>query len=252
MWSTMRSTWQWQAKMVVNARVSGADRAPNPCLECDVRSLAVCSAVRASLLPKLTTLAAGRHVDVGCSLFDEGDPADNVFTLTEGMLKLYKLLGDGRRQIVGFLVPGDFLGLAFGRGYAYTAEAVTPVAACRFKRQQFLTLLDECPELEKEILTRATTELAAAQEQMLLLGRKTARERVASFILAMSRRRKLAPGETLELPMGRADIGDYLGLTIETVSRTLTALRKERLIEVNDRHLIKVRQPEALARLAGS
>ncbi len=237
--------------MVAKERVLACSRVHTPCAECDVRGLAVCSAVKDELLPRLTGLAVARHVEAGRTLFDEGEPAEDVFSLTEGMLKLYKLLSNGRRQIVGFLVPGDFLGLAFGRGYAYTAEAVTPVAACRFKRQQFLAMLDDCPELEKEILSRTTTELAAAQEQMLLLGRKTARERVASFIVALARRRQLDPGQPLDLPMGRADIADYLGLTIETVSRTLTLLRKQRLIELDDRHSLRIRQPAALAAVAG-
>ena len=132
-------------------------------------------------------------------LFEEGDPADDVFTITAGMIKLYKLMSDGRRQIVGFLVPGDFLGLAFGRTYVYSAEAVVATTTCRFRPQQFLALLDACPTLEKEILTRTATELAAAQEQMLLLGRKTARERVASFVLALARRRQIEPDQPFEL-----------------------------------------------------
>lgn len=197
-------------------------------------------------------MAAGRRVEAGQTLFQEGDRADEVFTLTHGMLKLYKLLADGRRQIVGFLVPGDFLGLAFGRTYVYSAEAVIPTQVCRFRRPQFMGLLDECPSLEKEILGRTSTELAAAQEQMLLLGRKTARERLASFLLALARRSTLAPRGLLALPMSRADIADYLGLTIETVSRTLTTFRKEGLIGLPDKHHVTILRPEQLKLVAGS
>ena len=135
------------------------------------------------------------------------------------MLKLFKQLADGRRQIVGFMVPGDFLGLAFGGLHLCSAEAVTEVTLCRFPRAAFLALCDECPALEKEILQRTSTELAAAQEQMLLLGRKTALERVASFVLSMGRRQRRRTAEAVALPMNRIDIADHLGLTVETVSR---------------------------------
>ena len=115
------------AKVLPSAR--GAVRAV--CKECGVRALAVCSAVGAEQLPRLTTMAAGRRVEAGQTLFEEGDAAEEVFTLTEGMLKLYKLMSDGRRQIVGFLVPGDFFGLAFGQSYVYSAEAVVASTVCR-------------------------------------------------------------------------------------------------------------------------
>ena len=159
------------------------------CTTCDVRHVAVCAAVGPALLPRLAAITSQRTVAAGHMLFEEGDPAENVFVITEGMLKLYKLMSDGRRQIVGFMMPGDFLGLAFGRLYVYIAEAVSAVAVRRLRRPQFLDLLDDCPSLEKEILSRTATELAAAQEQMLLLGRKTALERVASFLVCLTRRR---------------------------------------------------------------
>ena len=111
-----------------------------------------------------------------------------VFTVISGMLKLSKLLPDGRRQITGFLMAGDYLGLAFAERYVCSAEAVTPVRLCRFPRSAFLGLLDQFPALEKALLGRAATELAAAQQQMLLLGRKNAHERVASFVLQLAER----------------------------------------------------------------
>jgi CRP/FNR family transcriptional regulator, anaerobic regulatory protein len=232
------------------------------CETCEVRILAACRAVGAENLARLAAAATCRRAEAGRALFEEGEPAEAVYTLTEGMLKLYKLLSDGRRQVVGFLLPGDFLGLAFGRGYAYTAEAVTPVVACRFARTRFMGLLEEFPALEKEVLTRTSTDLAAAQDQMLLLGRKTARERLASFLLRLAARERRAAaacgghrhageGGPIELPMGRADIADHLGLTIETVSRTLTSLRKEGLIELPAVHEVVVRNPAGLARAAG-
>ena len=244
--------------MIASARVgSGVIVKPlgvnhPPCLVCEVRRLGMCAAVGTDLVPRLNAMAVGRRTAAGRMLFEEGDPADDVFTITAGMVKLYKLMSDGRRQIVGFLVPGDFLGLAFGRTYVYSAEAVVATTTCRFGRSQFLALLDACPTLEKEILARTATELAAAQEQMLLLGRKTARERVASFVLALARRRKIGQGQPFELLMSRADIADYLGLTVETVSRTLGLLGKDQLIQLVDAHAVLIRHPAALEQVAGT
>ena len=222
------------------------------CHDCTVRRIAVCAAVEPALLPNLAAIALDRDLAPEQVLFDEGDRAESVFVVTAGMLKLYKVLADGRRQIVGFMVPGDFLGLAFGRLYLYSAEAVTPVGVCSFRRARFLSFLDDCPSLEKEVLLRTSTELAAAQEQMLLLGRKSAVERVASFILSMAHRRRLAAGEPVELPMSRADIADYLGLTVETVSRTLSSLRRQAMIEFVDRHLVAIPRPGRLEQVAGA
>jgi CRP/FNR family transcriptional regulator len=215
-----------------------------------VRDLSVCRAIDVQKLPYFLAIAQCRRVKAGRLLFAEGDLAEDVHTLTSGMLKLYKLMRDGRRQVVGFMVPGDFLGLAFGRTYAYSAEAITPAAACHFPRARFFKLLEEFPSLEKEILSRTSTELAAAQDQMLLLGRKTARERLASFLLRLAARVGEHDGP-IELPMGRGDIADYLGLTIETVSRTFTSLRQTGVIELPATHQLVIRRPAELGRAAG-
>ena len=227
----------------------GGDR--TACDACDVRTLAVCSALTGEQIPRLAAIARDRHVAAGQTLFLEGDPAEDVFTLTTGMLTLYKLMSDGRRQITGFLVPGDFLGLAFGRSYVYGAEAVTPATLCRFRRPQFLALLEEFPAMEKALLGRAATELAANQEQMLLLGRKTARERLASFLLRLASRQGMGEGTPIELPMSRSDIADFIGLTIETVSRTFTQLRKEGVVRLPDAHRVTVLSWPRLERVAG-
>jgi len=235
---------------ISNQRVVGCE-SRTACAHCDVRHLAVCGALSPEELPRLAAITSSRRVAMGSTLIEEGEPAEDVFTLTCGMLKLYKLLPDGRRQVTGFLLPGDFIGLAVGETYIYSAEAVTPVTACRFRRPAFLGLLDELPALEKRLLGQVSTELAAAQEQMLLLGRKTARERLASFLLALARRQGVAPGRRLNLPMRRSDIADFLGVTIETVSRTFTTLRKEALISLPDKHSIRIDAPDRLAAAAG-
>jgi CRP/FNR family transcriptional regulator len=187
------------------------------------------------------------RLDRGQTLFHEGDEAKHVFTVTDGVLKLYKLLSDGRRQITGFLVAGAFLGLAYGRSYLFSAEAVTPTRLCRFSRRRFETFATEHPELERELLSVASNELAQAQDQMLLLGRKTARERLATFLWNMA---KHQDGEIIMLSMSRADIADYLGLTVETVSRTFTAMRKDSLINIRRSGAVELMEPNRIRALA--
>jgi len=226
---------------------------PNPCRACAVREMSVCSALTDAELNQLDGIAAKSTFRAGETIFVEGDGADYLFNVTSGVVKIYKLLPDGRRQITGFLFSGDFLGLALRNTFTYSAEALDEVALCRFPRKPFERLLDEFPALEKRLLRSASNELAAAQDQMLLLGRKTARERLATFLLNMSERavRRGESASNLRLPMGRADIGDYLGLTIETVSRSFTTLRKEGLIGLPSNHDVVVLKPAAIRELAG-
>ncbi|GBD42889.1 Nitrogen fixation regulation protein FixK [bacterium HR40] len=221
------------------------------CDLCMVRDTAICSVLSASELARLTRIARSVHATPGHTLFHEGDPAEDVFTVVEGVVQLYKLLEDGRRQIVGFLVAGDFIGLAFGNHYVYSAEAVTATRLCAFRRAPFIVLLGEYPHLEQNLLARASTELAASHEHMLVLGRKSAKERVATFLLRFAERRGVPPGERLDLPMGRLEIADYLGLTIETVSRTFTVLRREGLIRLEGRSSVRILDPSRLAAIAG-
>ncbi|HYD99220.1 MAG TPA: helix-turn-helix domain-containing protein, partial [Alphaproteobacteria bacterium] len=192
---------------------------------------------------------AGGAAEAGIA---EGEPADHLFNVTAGTVKLYKLLPDGRRQITGFLGPGDMLGLAAGTGYAYSAEAVTEAALCRFPRLRLEALLDEQPAMRRRLFAMARDELAAAQEQMLLLGRKTAREKTASFLLGLAERaaRRGGPADAVEVAMSRADIADYLGLTTETVSRTLTAMKAAGLIRLLAGGRIVLADRAALAGLA--
>ncbi len=220
------------------------------CESCEVRDLAVCRVLSPEELRRFAALARHVTLESGATLFHEGDPATHVYSLTRGYLRLCKLLADGRRQITGFLVPGDFIGLAFADTYVYSAEALGPTRLCAFARTAFQDWLARTPHLEHELLGRARGELAAAQEQMLLLGRKSARERVASFLLAFARRLGREPGETVPLPMTRTDIADYLGLTIETVSRTLSGLRREGLIELVGKNGYRIRHAAALEAVA--
>ena len=224
----------------------------DPCGACDARPNSVCSAIEDTDLARLAAAATSTRIAAGRSFINEGDPADSFFNMTGGTATLYKLLPDGRRQITGFARAGDFLGLAVSSTYAFSAEAIDTVRVCRFPRRKMMELLDDFPAMERRLLARASNELVAAQEQMLLLGRKTAKERVASFLLAQySRTRKCAhDASPIDLPMTRSDIGDYLGLTIETVSRTFTRLRKDAVIELPSTDSVIITDHDQLLEMA--
>lgn len=228
------------------------DAVHDPCGRCGARQRSVCGVIDEADLGRLAAAAVVRRFEKGEVFIHEGDPATDFFNITAGVVKLFKLLPDGRQQVTGFVGTGHFLGLAVHDTYAFSAEAIEPACVCRFSRRDMRTLLDDFPALEHRLLETACHELAAAQEQMLLLGRKTARERVASFLLGWKRRSTgCCAASTLHLPMTRADIADYLGLTIETVSRTFSAFRREKLLELRSAQLVELRDCAALEMLAG-
>lgn len=209
-------------------------RQSNACDGCGARPLSVCGSIDDADLGRLDALAEHVALTPGQALIREGDEAKHVFNITSGSVRVYKLLPDGRRQITGFLFAGDFLGLATGQTYVFSAEAIEPATACRFRKSDYRTLIRETPALEAALLDRATHELAAAQNQMLLLGRKTALERIATFLLDLPGHdpaRATTEG-LVRLPMTRSEIADYLGLTIETVSRVLTKLKTSGVIRL--------------------
>jgi CRP/FNR family transcriptional regulator len=212
------------------------------CLDCDARHRSVCNAIPDRDIERLAVAANPRKLERGQIFIEEGQPATDFFNITSGTAKLYKMLPDGRQQITGFAGIGHFLGLAVSDTYAFTAEAIEPIELCRFSRPKLRTLLDDFPLLEKRLLETACNELVAAQEQMLLLGRKTARERVASFLAARLHDTPRYAGRSglISLPMTRAEIADYLGLTIETVSRTMSRFKAENRISTPSRDEIIV------------
>jgi len=205
------------------------------CHACEIRSLTFCAGLADSEIGELSSIVTRVTVPPQHMLFHEGDSAENVFNVTGGAVRLYKLLPDGRRQIMGFMLPGDFLGLAGQHGFSYSAEAITEVEMCRFPRRQLDLVFDRFPRLERQLYNIANDELVAAQDQMLLLGRKTASEKIASFLLRLSERQEQRgdPGNPVFLPMTRGDIADYLGLTIETVSRIMSQFRRKGVIHQN-------------------
>jgi CRP/FNR family transcriptional regulator len=223
-----------------------------PCDTCRARDFSACAPLTAEEQKRLVAIMRTIEIEPHGPIFDEAEPAENVYNVTAGAVKIYKLLADGRRQITGFLFPGDFLGLTHNEAYAYSAEALAPTKLCRFPRRKLEALLEEIPRLEQRLLGMASHELAAAQDQMMLLGRKSARERVVSFILMLSNAavRHGESGDPVFLSMNRSDIADYLGLTIETVSRTFTRLKTQGLIQLVDEKQIRLSKPEALHEIA--
>jgi CRP/FNR family transcriptional regulator, anaerobic regulatory protein len=198
---------------------------------------------------RLTAISSRQRKAPGETLFSEGDEAESVYEVLTGMLRLYKLLPDGRRQITGFLTAGDLLGLAPEGVCVHTAEAITEVTLCCYKRSAFERLIDEVPGFARRLLAVTSHELRAAQDQMLLLGRKSAPEKVASFLLLIADRQG-GDGDLIDVPMTRSDIADYLGLTIETVSRSLSRLKVDQVIALRCAARIEIRDRERLAELA--
>jgi len=225
----------------------------HPCLGCEARRSAVCGVLEGGNLALLRASGHSHKLKEGEPLFHEGDEARQVYTLTHGTLKLYKLLPDGRRQVTGFMFPGDFLGISVDDTHAFSAEALEDTCLCQFRRSRFDEFVEAHPQMERELYRVAAHELAAAQQQMVLLGRKTAAERLASFLLVLFDRSEAehdAPRRFVRLPMSRSDIADYLGLTKETVSRMITMFRSQRLIRLESLDVVEILNRHRLTELA--
>ena len=218
-----------------------------------MRPITICRGLDAPTLAGMRSLGTMQRLRVEQSVFHEGDPAKRVFMVTVGALKLYTLLPDGRRQVTGFMFPGDFLGVSVDEEYAFTVEALEDSELWWFSREAFDRFIGEHPQVERELYRLAAHELAEAQRQMVLLGRKSAAERLASFFLSLLERAERASGapeRSFDLPMTRLDIADYLGLTKETVSRMLAQLRGRGLIRLEAQNRVEVLDRHGLRRVA--
>jgi CRP/FNR family transcriptional regulator len=193
------------------------------------------------------------QLDAGGSLFFEGDPAKHLFEVVQGVLRIFKIMADGRRVITGFLYSGDLVGVSLKNHYLYGAEAVTSVRLRRFARKSFEDAVNGSPELRPQLFALLCDEMAAAQDQMVLLSCKNAEERLCSFLLQRLRckREQERSAGIIDLPMTRLDIADYLGLTIETISRMMTKLTNKGVVSPAGRHSIRIAKPVMLAHLAG-
>jgi CRP/FNR family nitrogen fixation transcriptional regulator len=195
-------------------------------------------------------LAAPMNFDRNEEIYGEGEAAEYFYQVVRGAVRTTKMMEDGRRQIGAFYGPGDFFGLEAGEEHSFSAEAISSSVVRLAKRSAIVAMTARDTSLAAELWSETARSLRIAQDHMLLLGRKTAEERLASFLLSLAG----TPPDgqiVVELPMSRQDIADYLGLTIETVSRTFTRLEETATIELPSSRRIVVRSASSLQRLNG-
>lgn len=205
------------------------------------RSRPVSPCTEASVRTKETHLKAGAY------LFFEGDPVDWLFEVKTGVLRLTRLLEDGRRQVIAFGYPGDIVGFPAGDLHHTDCDVLIDATLQPYRRAALETGEGD-PQLHRSLLQAALREISAMQDHFMMLGRKSAVEKVASFLCVLADRvgEDAAGRQRITLPMRRGDIADFLGLTTETVSRTLTQLRKAGIIEIVNIHTVVVLKPDAL------
>lgn len=218
---------------------------PALCASCEARHRGICAALDAAQLMALARLSHKHSADEGEELVGEAESIESYSNLLSGVVKLTKTLPDGRQQIVGLRFAPDFLGRPFRVESKLNAEAATNVSLCSFPRGAIERMMKEQPGLEHRLLQQTLKELDDAREWMVTLGRKTASEKVASFLLLIARNiaASVDPDEEsaeFELPLTRADIADFLGLTIETVSRQFTRLRTDGVIAIENNRNVTV------------
>jgi len=226
------------------------------CLACIIRNRAICAGLNPPELALLGRMGRRQRIKAGHTLLWEGDEAPVVANVIEGVLKLVAATSDGREQIVGLVFPSDFIGRPFGGESAYSVSAMSDAELCVFNRDLFDEFAADHPDLQQRLLLRTLDELDRARHWMLLLGRKSASERVASFLIEMADRLTdggggAGAGARFALPFGRQQIADILGLTIETTSRQLTKMRADGMIGLPSRREIVINDPAALHEMAG-
>jgi CRP-like cAMP-binding protein len=201
-------------------------------------------------LLRIQEYGARQHFTRNETIFNQDDPAEQVYRIVSGTVRLCRYMPDGRRYIVDFLLPGDLMGFVESPDLPASAEAVTEVTLVAFPRVCFDRLAEENAAVRTQLLCHLSANLLTAQQHLFVLGCQKARERVASFLLRLADRWDLACGDRLDLPMSRQDIADHLGLTIETISRTITALRGEGIVLIPNTNQIVLRDMAALRALA--
>ncbi len=216
------------------------------CADCPIRHRAVCARCEADELEQLEAIKYYRKYAAGEVIVWAGDKMDFVASVVAGVATLTQTMEDGRRQMVGLLLASDFIGRPNRDSVAYDVTATTDVTLCCFRRKPFHEMIKTTPNISQRLLDMTLDELDAAREWMLLLGRKTAREKIASFLSIIARREASAlggvPGKDVafELPLTREAMADYLGLTLETVSRQMSALKRDQVIQLEGKRRIVV------------
>jgi CRP/FNR family transcriptional regulator len=215
----------------------------------------ICSALDSEARAQLLQISRRKTVSAHHVIFRDGDEADHYFNIISGIVKLVKTLADGQQHIVGLVYPPGFMGQTLNTRHSYSAESATSVELCCYPRAPFDAFLKSHPELERQIFVMTVRELDICRDWTLLLGRKCSYERVAGFLLMMARRFPQPASARVnsahfELPFTRAEMADYLGLTLETVSRQFSHLKKRRLIALPSSRDITIPNIELLAAAA--
>lgn len=228
------------------------------CANCPIRHNAVCADCDAAELAMLERSKSYRTVPAGGALAEAGAPLEHFSSIVAGAATMSRTLEDGRRQTVGLLLPSDFIGRPGRSVSPFDVTALSEVTLCRFERRAFERMVRDTPHIATRLLTMTLDELDAARDWAVVLGRMTAREKVAAFLVSLARRNAATAGSgrparsgMLHLPLSREAMSDHLGLTIETTSRQITALRKDGLIEVPTSREIRIPDFERLALEAG-
>jgi CRP/FNR family transcriptional regulator len=193
--------------------------------------------------------ALGSDLTIGRDrpIFWEGDPATHCFKVLSGAVRICRLMSDGRRHVTDFFLPGDMINFDLAGLYSFTAEAIVDSTVRRYPNQAIDRLVADTPRAACQMLALASDRLLSAQRQMVVLGRKNATERLASFLVTRFGRQDGETTGTLTLPMSRADIADHLGLTVETVSRIFTKLKREEIIDLPSAQCVVIRDWQMLA-----
>ncbi|MBO0661930.1 Crp/Fnr family transcriptional regulator [Jiella sp. MQZ9-1] len=224
---------------------------PVVCRACEARHRGICGALTPEQLSHLSRHTTRHRLSRDVEVTVAGEDVHHYSNVLSGVVKLTRLMADGRQQIVGLQFAPDFVGRPFRPTGEVTAEAATNVSLCSFPRVVMDDMIARSPDLERRLYQQALDELDEAREWILTLGRKTAAEKVASFLLMIAENIEPEAAESngsicFELPLKRADIADFLGLTIETVSRQITKLRKARVIVVENNRSVTVPDIERL------
>ena len=216
------------------------------CSDCPIRHRAVCARCDTDELARLEEIKYYRTFQAGQTVIWSGDRMDFVGSVVSGIATLTQTMEDGRTQMVGLMLPSDFVGRPGREGAAYDVVATTDVVMCCFRKKPFEQMMERTPHISQRLLEMTLDELDAAREWMLVLGRKTAREKIASLLSIIARRDatlqlKGAEGPLVfDLPLTREAMADYLGLTLETVSRQMSALRRDGVIELQGKRHVTI------------
>ncbi|WP_299673668.1 transcriptional regulator FnrL [uncultured Roseobacter sp.] len=227
------------------------------CSDCPIRHRAVCAKCDSQELELLEDIKYYRSFSAGQTVMWAGDHMDFVASVVSGVATLTQTMEDGRTQMVGLLLPSDFVGRPGRAEAAYTVTATSDLVMCCFRRKPFEQMISTTPHIAHRLLEMTLDELDAAREWMLVLGRKTAREKIASLLSIIARRDALlglaAPGKELqvEIPLTREAMADYLGLTLETVSRQISALKRDGVIVLSGKRLVTIPDMDRLMTEAG-